>query len=106
MHDNGIYYTWCCRKGVRPGGSNQVQIKMASSIAGEFVFVERSHYYIDSVKAELCGPAGPITSGVDVMALEPLPESWMGDDGVVAGAPVFDALSDEALVTLLEEMEG
>ena len=27
---------------------------MASSIAGQFVFIERSHFYIDSVGAVLC----------------------------------------------------
>lgn len=60
MHDNGIYYTWCCLENVRPGGANTVQIKLASSMAGEIVFVERSHYYIDSVQAELCTMAEPI----------------------------------------------
>ena len=36
----------------------------------------------------------------------PLEESqiWITDDGVVAGAPVLDDLSDEALATLLEEL--
>ena len=60
MHDNGIYYTWCCRENVRPGGSNTVEIRMASSIQGQFVFVERSHYYIDSTAAKLCTEAEPI----------------------------------------------
>ena len=60
MHDNGIYYTWCCRKGVRPGGANTVEIRMATSIPGQFVFVERSHYYIDSARGDLCKEAEPI----------------------------------------------
>lgn len=29
---------------------------------------------------------------------------WPADDGLVAGAPALDGLSDEALITLLEEM--
>lgn len=29
---------------------------------------------------------------------------WVSDDGFVAGAPAFDGLSDEALMTLLEEL--
>ena len=29
---------------------------------------------------------------------------WPADDGLVAGAPALDDLSDEALITLLEEM--
>jgi len=58
MHDNGIYYTWCCIRGVRPGGSNTVQIKLATSTANEPVFIERSHFYIDSVPDRgLCSPA-------------------------------------------------
>jgi hypothetical protein len=41
-----------------------------------------------------------------VASQEPLPESWLWDDGIVAGAPVFDGLSDEDLQALLEELEG
>ena len=37
-----------------------------------------------------------------VAAQEPLPEAWLWDDGMVAGAPVFDGLSDEDLEALLE----
>ena len=43
---------------------------------------------------------------IAVAAQEPLPESWLWDDGMVAGAPVFDGLSDEDLEALLEEFEG
>lgn len=57
LHDNGIYYTWCCTDGVRPGGANTVEIRLASSIAGQYVFIERSHFYIDSVSTTLCKPA-------------------------------------------------
>lgn len=62
MHDNSIYYTWCCVDGVRPGSTNTVQIKMASSDPGDpskTVFIERSHFYIDSCQPKLCTPAGP-----------------------------------------------
>ena len=41
-----------------------------------------------------------------VASQEALPESWLWDDGMVAGAPVFDGLSDEDLEALLEEFEG
>lgn len=41
-----------------------------------------------------------------VASLDPLPEAWLWDDGMVAGAPVFDGLSDEDLEALLEELEG
>ncbi len=38
---------------------------------------------------------------------ESLPSPWLGEDeGMVAGAPVLDGLSDEALEQLLEEMGG
>jgi hypothetical protein len=60
LHDNGIYYTWCCSQKVRPGGSNTVEIRMASSVQGSYVFVERSHYYIDSVQSKLCTVADPV----------------------------------------------
>ena len=43
---------------------------------------------------------------VEVASQEPLPEAWLWDDGVVAGAPVFDDLTDEELRVLIEEMEG
>jgi anti-sigma factor RsiW len=41
-----------------------------------------------------------------VLAEEPLPEAYLWDDGIVAGAPVFDGLTEEDLLVLLEEMEG
>lgn len=58
LHDNGIYYTWCCVAGVRPGGANAVEIRLASSIAGEYVFLERSHFYVDSVGVVMCTDIG------------------------------------------------
>jgi len=33
-------------------------------------------------------------------------ELWLSDDGLIAGAPSFDALSDEALEQLLNELES
>lgn len=60
MHDNGIYYTWCCIDNFDPGGINRVEIKMATSFAGTPVFVERSHYYVDSIDKQLCNEADPV----------------------------------------------
>jgi anti-sigma factor RsiW len=37
---------------------------------------------------------------------EPLPEKWLWADGMVAGAPVFDDLSDEELEALVKALEG
>ena len=51
------------------------------------------------------GPDG-VTGPLAVASQEPLPEAWLWDDGMVAGAPVFDDLSDEDLEALLEEFEG
>jgi anti-sigma factor RsiW len=51
------------------------------------------------------GPGG-VTDPLAVASQEPLPEAWLWDDGMVAGAPVFDGLSDEDLEALLEEFEG
>jgi anti-sigma factor RsiW len=45
--------------------------------------------------------------GVDVPAFVAATEDmelWLGDDGLIAGAPALDGLSDEALIKLLEEM--
>lgn len=45
---------------------------------------------------------GPVQVAVD----EPLPESWLWDDGLVAGAPMYDGLTDEQLEALIQELEG
>ena len=37
---------------------------------------------------------------------EPAPEAWLWDDGMVAGAPVYDGLTDDQLEALIEELEG
>lgn len=60
MHDNGIYYTWCCIDGIEPGALNRIEIKMATSLANTPVFVERSHYYVDSIDRKLCNEADPV----------------------------------------------
>jgi hypothetical protein len=43
---------------------------------------------------------------MEVAVQEPLPEAWLWDDGMVAGAPVYDGLTDEQLETLIQELEG
>lgn len=43
---------------------------------------------------------------IQVVSEEPIPEAWLWDDGVVAGAPVFDGLTDQELEALIEELEG
>jgi len=52
------------------------------------------------------GDPGLVPDPTAVASQELLPESWLWDDGMVAGAPVFDGISDEDLETLLEELEG
>ena len=54
------------------------------------------------------GPKNPdvIQDPIVVAAQEPLPEAWLWDDGMIAGAPVFDGFSDEELEALLKELEG
>ena len=37
---------------------------------------------------------------------DPPPEAWLWDDGMVAGAPVFDGLTDEDIEALLADFEG
>jgi anti-sigma factor RsiW len=43
---------------------------------------------------------------VQVKTEEPIPESWLWDDGIVAGAPVLDGFSDQELEALIKELEG
>ena len=43
---------------------------------------------------------------LEVAVQEPLPEAWLWDDGIVAGAPIYDGLTDEQLETLIQELEG
>lgn len=43
---------------------------------------------------------------MEVAVEEPLPEAWLWDDGIVAGAPTLDGLSDEELEALIQELEG
>lgn len=61
MHDNVIYYTWCCPGSLlSTSGNNTVQIFMATSAAGNPVYIERSHFFIDSVATKLCNQADPV----------------------------------------------
>jgi hypothetical protein len=43
-------------------------------------------------------------SGLDLASEFEEGELWLSDDGLLAGAPEFDALTDEALLELLEEL--
>lgn len=42
----------------------------------------------------------------ELTALDPLGEVWTSEDNVVAGAPLLEGLSDEALAQLLDELGG
>jgi anti-sigma factor RsiW len=56
----------------------------------------------------ILGPGGPDAEQDPLLVAvqEPLPEAWLWMDGMVAGAPVFDDLSDEELEALVRELEG
>lgn len=56
----------------------------------------------------ILGPPGPDASQDPVLVAvqEPLPEAWLWSDGMVAGAPVFNDLSDEELEALVRQLEG
>jgi anti-sigma factor RsiW len=58
--------------------------------------------------AVLWNPRGPNMEQESIQVVsadEPLPEAYLWDDGIVAGALVFDGLSDEDLEALLAELE-
>lgn len=59
-----------------------------------------------AVAVDRAGPGSVPASDPLTVALESAPSPWVADDGTVAGAPVLDGLSDEALATLLEELGG
>lgn len=49
--------------------------------------------------------AGRVDAAGQVVEEMSIASLWSGEDGLVAGAPMLDDLSDEALMALLEEME-
>jgi hypothetical protein len=49
----------------------------------------------------------PLTPSEEfAFADEAVPSVWASDDGLIAGEPSFDGLSDEALLALLAELEA
>lgn len=48
----------------------------------------------------------PRLEPVRVAAESPAPEEWLWDDGLVAGAPVLEDLTEDELMALIEELEG
>ena len=72
-HDNNVYYTWC----VKTTPSNltalrTVRVKMATSIAGNTVFAEKAHFYVDANVGPVgeCAlaptPVGPIVAEPEI----------------------------------------
>ncbi len=49
---------------------------------------------------------GRTEESILVAVQQPLPEAWLWNDGMVAGAPVLEDLSDEELEALVEAWEG
>lgn len=49
-------------------------------------------------------PEGGDDVGAEVALEQEEGELWLSDDGILAGAPVLEALSDEALAQLLDEL--
>jgi hypothetical protein len=47
-HDNAIAYSWCVQLPSPTPGTVRVRLRMATSIAGQNVFVEKGQAYIDS----------------------------------------------------------
>lgn len=57
-HDNSIHYEWCTA--VTPGFHN-VEVRMATSNAGNDVFIEQAFFYVDSAQlfGNVCDPLLP-----------------------------------------------
>jgi hypothetical protein len=69
-HDNGVAYQWCIP--VEAGTRVTVDLKMATSTAGDTVFIEKGHVYIDSsliTQPNKC-ISDPVTSGDPEMTAE------------------------------------
>jgi hypothetical protein len=52
-HDNAISYQWCCvlpADEVAVGGPHTVNLRMGTDTAGEAVFIENAHFFIDATK--------------------------------------------------------
>lgn len=47
-----------------------------------------------------------VETSLEEVALDDVPSPWASGDGYLAGAPVLDDLPDEALSTLLAELDG
>ena len=47
---------------------------------------------------------GTLPSPVPIDVLDPVAESWLLDDGVIAGGALLDDLSDEVLESLLDDL--
>jgi predicted anti-sigma-YlaC factor YlaD len=89
----------------RIGAERRIRVRRfvpswAMSAAAILVLALGTKVVMDRMGTEL------VLDPISVAAQEPLPESWLWDDGMIAGAPVFDGLSDEDLEALLEELEG
>jgi len=59
-HDNVIAYSWCVRLPSPTPATVQVRLKMATSLAGQTVFIEKGHVYIDSSFIEQAGKCLPV----------------------------------------------
>ncbi len=88
------------RREAAPFGRRWLVPRWAMSAAALLVLGIGTKVVMDRMGSE------QILDPVEVAAQEPLPESWLWDDGMVAGAPVFDGISDEDLEALIQELEG
>jgi hypothetical protein len=75
-HDNNFNYTWCIPINPDPWSgpiSHDVELRLATSEAGDTVFYEAAHYYIDSnyIEGNACEQA------------EPVPPPTNGEDGIL-----------------------
>jgi hypothetical protein len=79
-HDNGIAYSWCVPVSTASPVVT-VDLRMATSLAGQTVFIERGHVYIDSsfiFQPDRCQLLGPDPQDAELAAIAATGEEVAG----------------------------
>lgn len=85
-------------RGSRPGRVPS----WALGAAAVFVLALGTPFLVDRMES----PDAALSDGSELEADVPIASVWTSDDGLIAGAPALETLTDEELALLLEELEG